>query len=132
MNFNGGFMGQMMGQHFGNRYGEPDGAQGHSPFAGYAGPMPGSEAFHTARQAGEHPIMDWMRSQHPSGQPQMGGQPPMGGGQSGGPINQGGIMPPGMGSPAPMNPGSYAPQAGGSYGQGNALARMFGQFGRGY
>jgi len=32
---------------------------------GYTGPMPGTSEFMAARQAGQHPIMDWRQSQHP-------------------------------------------------------------------
>ena len=52
--------------------------QGQGMFAGYTGPMPGTPEFQQARQDGQHPIMDWMRSQRPQwGQGQQwGGQTP--------------------------------------------------------
>jgi hypothetical protein len=39
---------------------------------GYTGPLPGSPELMAARQAGEHPIMDWRMQNHPGGfQPNM-------------------------------------------------------------
>jgi hypothetical protein len=32
---------------------------------GYTGPMPGTPEFQAARAAGQHPILDWLHSQHP-------------------------------------------------------------------
>ena len=36
--------------------------------SGYQGPMPGTQEFQDARAAGQHPIMDWWRTQHPNWQ----------------------------------------------------------------
>ena len=41
--------------------------QGQGMFAGYTGPMPGTPEVQQARQDGQHPIMDWFRSQHHQG-----------------------------------------------------------------
>lgn len=86
---------------------------------GYAGPMPGTPEFQAARQAGQHPIMDWYRTQHPNWQapgmggfmpPQMpsfdyqGGMPAWGGGGQ----NQGIAV----GEYNPSAPSSYGPRAG--------------------
>ena len=50
--------------------------QGQGMFAGYTGPMPGTPEFQQARADGQHPIMDWMRSQRPQWGQQWGGQTP--------------------------------------------------------
>ena len=38
----------------------------HGAFMGYNGPMPGTPEFLAARAAGQHPVLDWFRSQRPS------------------------------------------------------------------
>ena len=44
---------------------QPQGFGGFLQGRGYTGPMPGTPEFQQARASGQHPIMDWMRSQHP-------------------------------------------------------------------
>lgn len=90
---------------------------GQSPMAGYTGPQVGTPEWQAARAAGQHPIMDWLRSQHPGmfGGGMMGNGaggginphpmsfPPIGGANGAG----GGINP---GSAAAYNTGIVPPQ----------------------
>lgn len=85
-----------------------------APFLeGYPGPRPGSPEFKAARLAGQHPILDWLRSQRSAGvipRPGIGGGngpgwTPGGGGGYGGPGGPGhGELPHPPGVPTPPVP----------------------------
>lgn len=90
--------------------------------SGYQGPMPGTQEFQDARAAGQHPIMDWWRTQHPNWQapggftPGVQWQAP----QFPQPNGNTGIVPPHMQNggfgqgiaPGEYNPSAYGPRAG--------------------